>query len=408
MPFLTSNPPHQPPKVPVLPESAAGDAPQADVTETPESEIAALVDALTVKFEELTLIHQLTESMQLDRDAVEVCQALVDQMHQCVDADSITIDLDYDEESQFQATSIASDRSTSIDPSLMPALIDTLERTSEFEPVAVDNALAAENGTLYRVVGIAIIRGGSTLGRIYAVRQFEAAEFGTVEADLMKSSSMLLGVHLVNQRQFHQMQLMFEGTIHSLVSALDAKDAYTSGHSSRVADLAVELARRLEFDDDGLARIHMAGMLHDVGKIGVDDSVLRKPGRLTPEEFEEIKKHPVLGYEILKGIPSFREILPAVRHHHESMDGSGYPDGLVGDEIPRDAQVLAVADAFDAMTSDRPYREGMPIDRVVKIFAEGHNRQWAGDVVDVLLNAPEVMHTYSLKNDAVVAGEASK
>jgi putative nucleotidyltransferase with HDIG domain len=228
-----------------------------------------------------------------------------------------------------------------------------------------------------------------------ALRSIEGEEFGTVEADLMKSTAMILAVHLINQRQYDEMQQMFEGTIQSLVSALDAKDAYTCGHSTRVAELAVELAQRLEYCEDGVARIRMAGILHDIGKIGVDDSVLRKPGKLTDEEFEQIKQHPVLGYEILRGIRPFRKILPAVRHHHESWDGSGYPDGLAGEAIPRDAQVLAVADAFDAMTSDRPYRNGMPIEKVMGIFEGGRGTQWAADVVDVLLSCPDVMQAYT-------------
>ena len=135
--------------------------------------------------------------------------------------------------------------------------------------------------------------------------------------------------------------------------------------------------------------------------------MLRKPGRLTDEEFDQIKQHPVLGYEILKGIRQFRKILPSVRHHHESWDGSGYPDGLAGDEIPRDAQIMAVADAFDAMTSDRPYRSGMPLEKVISIFEGGRGSQWAADVVDVLLSMPEVMERYA-KREADVASEDTK
>jgi len=137
--------------------------------------------------------------------------------------------------------------------------------------------------------------------------------------------------------------------------------------------------------------LQLAGILHDIGKIGIDDSVLKKPGALTDEEFDQIKRHPVLGYEILKGIRPFRHILPAVRHHHESWDGRGYPDGLSGDNIPRAAQILAVADSFDAMVSDRPYRRGMPLDKVRKIFREGRGKQWASDVVDALLSNEELM-----------------
>jgi len=139
------------------------------------------------------------------------------------------------------------------------------------------------------------------------------------------------------------------------------------------------------YAEESLQRIRMAGMLHDIGKIGIEDSVLRKPGKLTDDEFEQIKLHPVRGFEILKGIRPFRNILPAVRQHHEWWDGHGYPDGLKGEAIPRDAPVLAVADAFDAMTCNRPYRKGMPIERVPRILAEGRGTRWASDVVDELL-----------------------
>jgi putative nucleotidyltransferase with HDIG domain len=187
------------------------------------------------------------------------------------------------------------------------------------------------------------------------------------------------------------MQSMLEGMVRSLASALDAKDTYTCGHSSRVADLAVALSRRLGMSQHDSDSLQLAGILHDIGKIGIDDSVLKKPGALTDEEFDQIKQHPVLGYEILKGIRPFRHILPAVRHHHESWDGRGYPDGLAGDNSPRAAQILAVADSFDAMVSDRPYRKGMPLEKVRKIFLEGRGRQWASDVVDALLSNEELM-----------------
>ena len=426
-------------------------------------EATMLAEALATKFEELSLIHQLTESLELHADAAESCQPLVDQIHDCIAASIVAIELEHDEETDFGGVRVCSrqsskchnrcvdeimrlaghwldgcdDRSRPLivnpdfragDPASIRAdvltpieafgemLSDTKSRASEdahaegddgSTPVQSIEESFADPQSL-RFVVVSIERQGKLLGRFVAVRSIDAPEFGTVEADLMKSTSMLLGVHLMNQRQFHQMQQMFDGMIQSLVSALDAKDAYTCGHSSRVADVAVELARRLGFDEDGIRRIRMAGMLHDVGKIGVEDSVLRKPGKLTAEEFEQIKQHPVLGYEILKGIRQFRNILPAVRHHHESIDGSGYPDGLAGDAIPRDAQVLAVADAFDAMTSDRPYRAGMPLQRVIDVFQKGRDQQWAADVVDTLLGSPEVMYAYSLKEQPLKGKKADK
>ena len=126
----------------------------------------------------------------------------------------------------------------------------------------------------------------------------------------------------------------------------------------------------------------MAGLLHDIGKIGVNDSVLRKPGALTDDEFAQIKMHPELGFNILKGIKQLSDILPAVLHHHENWDGTGYPHKLAGEDIPEIARVMAVADAYDAMTSDRPYRKGMSIEKVEQIFRKGSGQQWDARVID--------------------------
>lgn len=361
-----------------------------------DSEVEKLAEALTVKFEELTLIHQLSERLTLSEDSDVICEALLAELGPCIRADTLAIQLIADEDSESEAAVFQVGRPQSHDwmQEIAERAAARLDRGPSATGIAIDNNPDRQAAQV-RTVVVPIERQEIFLGHMIATRTLDCPEFGTVEADLMKSTSMMLGAHLINQRQYQQMQQMFEGTIQSLVSALDAKDAYTCGHSSRVAELAVELAQRLNFEDEHIATIRMAGILHDIGKIGVEDSVLRKPGRLTDREFEQIKQHPVLGYEILQGIRPFRKILPAVRHHHESWDGTGYPDGLSGESIPRDAQVLAVADAFDAMTSDRPYRRGMPLEKVIEIFREGRGRQWAADVVDALLSSPDLMREYA-------------
>ena len=359
-----------------------------------EDEVDRLAQALSLKFEELTLINQLNEQLSLGEDSRDIYQSLLEQLEICTQSATIAIDLHPDEE--YECPGIFLSAGQPCDPRWLRAVAADAVKSSEGlgqvaqdgEPIAVMNSPTPESAASVRSVVVPIHRGSKSLGQMIAVRPLSAEEFGTVEADLMASTSTILAAHLINQRQYHEMQQMFEETIHSLVSALDAKDTYTFGHSSRVAELAVQLAERLGYNKDGLNRMQMAGLLHDIGKIGVEDSVLRKPGRLTDEEFEKIKVHPVLGFEMLQGIRPFRDILPAVRHHHEAWDGTGYPDGLSGDGIPRDAQILAVADAFDAMTSDRPYRNGMPLDLVVEIFKQGRGTQWAADVVDMLLSSP--------------------
>jgi putative two-component system response regulator len=151
----------------------------------------------------------------------------------------------------------------------------------------------------------------------------------------------------------------------SLAVALEARDPYTRSHSRNVAHFSAKLAQRMNLSDAEVDEIHLAGQLHDIGKIGIRDEVLLKPGALTREEFTEIKKHPALSVEILRPFRHMDNIRSAIRHHHERMNGTGYPDGIKGDEIPLSARIMAVVDAYDAMTSDRPYRPARSLEDTV-------------------------------------------
>jgi diguanylate cyclase (GGDEF)-like protein len=150
-------------------------------------------------------------------------------------------------------------------------------------------------------------------------------------------------------------------TIEALAAAVDAKDPGTHGHSQRVSAYAAAIAQALQLPTSAIARIRLAGLVHDVGKISIPEAILTKAGPLTPEEGALVRQHPEIGEQLLAAVPFLREILPAVRHHHERWDGRGYPDGLVGAAIPRDAAILAVADAFDVLTSSRTYRPALPL-----------------------------------------------
>jgi GAF domain-containing protein len=157
-----------------------------------------------------------------------------------------------------------------------------------------------------------------------------------------------------------QQQDQFLQTLLALARTVDARDRYTGGHTRRVTDYALCLAEGLRLPAEEVRHIRLGTPLHDIGKIGIPDAILRKPDRLTPDEFEQMQQHPVKGVAILESLPSLRPVLPIVRSHHERWDGRGYPDGLAGTQIAREARVVAVADVFDALTSDRPYRRGLP------------------------------------------------
>ena len=173
--------------------------------------------------------------------------------------------------------------------------------------------------------------------------------------------------------------------VQTLAEAIDAKDTYTNGHSGRVAEYAREIARRYGYSKKHQDDIYMMGLLHDVGKIGVPNAVINKPGRLTDEEFDLIKKHPVLGDRILKKIREMPKLSIGARWHHERYDGSGYPDGLAGQEILEEARIIAVADAYDAMTSRRSYRDVLPQEKVRREIEAGKGAQFDPVFADIML-----------------------
>ena len=179
----------------------------------------------------------------------------------------------------------------------------------------------------------------------------------------------------------------FYGILRSLVNALEAKDPYTGKHSERVTQFAVELAKEMAISETHIEMLNTVGYLHDIGKIGMPDEILNKPGTLTREEYEIVKRHPVLGESIVKDLGLGAEERAIIRHHHERWDGKGYPDGLAGDNIPLLARIVAVADAFDAMTSKRAYRHSLPLAKAVAEIVNNRNKQFDPDVVDAFLSS---------------------
>ncbi|WP_412850197.1 HD-GYP domain-containing protein [Brevibacillus invocatus] len=190
----------------------------------------------------------------------------------------------------------------------------------------------------------------------------------------------------------------------TMAASIDARDHYTSGHSQRVAHWGREIAKQIGMSPEKVEEVYFGGILHDIGKIGIEDEILNKKGKLTPEEYDKIKQHTVIGYEIIKQAGMFHELLPAIRSHHERIDGKGYPDGLVGNEIPLIARILAISDAFDAMVADRPYRKGLPVEEALQEIRRGAGTQFdeelASYFIHVINKLPrEELETIIRQND---------
>jgi hypothetical protein len=366
---------------------------------------------ITADFEELTWLRMLTAHFELcdvRNDLAGVAQRTLPSLRQLIDADSLVL---------FGANAIDEDCPTDIAPGKL-LFSDGVCPASEGElrqfidqrrhklrgNTFVFNCAEPDDLGIQNCIIVRLNSGQTHVGWLCAFNKRGAAsrtanadpgcraEFGTFEAGLMSAAAVMYSTHGRNIELFQEKESLLVGVIRALINAIDAKDKYTFGHSDRVASISLCLGRQLGLSEGECEQIYMTGLLHDIGKIGVPDRVLGKPDKLTDEEFALIKLHPEIGVEILKDLRPLNYVLPGVLHHHESVDGSGYPHALAGDDIPLHGRILAVADAYDAMTSDRPYRKGMPPERAEGILRANAGKQWDARIVDAFFTAVDKIH----------------
>lgn len=208
-----------------------------------------------------------------------------------------------------------------------------------------------------------------------------------LEKRRLELQNVYYGKHLERmvEEQAKKIRVSFISAITALAYALEAKDKYTSGHSQRVSELSVAIASELGMSSNEVEKIRLAGLTHDIGKIGIRESILNKPGRLTEAEYQHIKSHPLRGEHILTPVAEDVDILAIVRHHHERYDGKSYPDGIGGEQIPIGARILAVSDSYDAMTSERPYRKALSANTACCEIEKGKGSQFDPLIADCFL-----------------------
>ena len=236
-----------------------------------------------------------------------------------------------------------------------PLLIEDVSRDDRFSK-RVDEILGQKTESL---ICVPLKVKERTIGVMEVINKKGDRTFTERDMVLFKPLSAQAAVAIERARLYEDLEDMYISTVKSLAAAIDAKDPYTRGHSERVTRFSLLIAKELGLDEKIQKDVQLCGLLHDVGKIGVPISVLRKKDKLTDEDWKLIRRHPVLGAEIVSPIRQLEELIPNIRHHHERYDGKGYPDNLKGDEIPLISRILAVADTFDALTSERPYRNGL-------------------------------------------------
>ena len=383
-----------------------------------EREVEGVSDNLACTYEEISLLHTISNNLRISSTDQELGSLALEGLEEAVSAEGVAIywlpGVDDADDSVAHDVRTEPELLTAgtfpLDVERFGALLEHLDLNAFASPLVANHPITGQADWPFDEVRqlIVVPLGSGGKGRVYgwlsAVNHANALEFGTIEARLLASVGAILGIHSSNLDLYRQQADYLTSVVRALTSAIDAKDPYTCGHSDRVARVAVCLAQEIGVSPEEVDLIYMGGLLHDVGKIGISDSVLRKPGRLSDAEFEHIKLHPGLGHKILADLKQLRDVLPSVLHHHEQWDGRGYPGKLKGEEIPLLARIVSVADAFDAMTSDRPYRKGMDPARVDEIFRRGAGTQWDADIIDAFFRVRDRMYAISHKeqDDAAV------
>ncbi len=236
---------------------------------------------------------------------------------------------------------------------------------------------------------VPMVRQGKAIGAIEAVNKRSGQPFTTADLELLRNIADSAALAIENARLYAELAVSYDSTLDALAAALDLRDRETEGHSRRVVEYTARLARQIGMSESAIGDLCRGALLHDVGKIGVPDGILHKPGALTPEERRVIEKHPQAGYEMLLDIPYLKEEIQIVLSHQESWNGAGYPFGLRGTEIPLGARLFAIADTYDALTSDRPYRRGGTYEQAVLVIGAEAGRQFDPEAVAAFLTIPQ-------------------
>ena len=330
-----------------------------------EQDLNSLSEQLANTYEELSLIYQISSGMRVNRRSSDFFKQTCQDVLEVMNVGAMGVVLQGDAAARpdpilYGPLVIPAPLLQRLSTQLLPLL---RERKSPLlvNQLSADKTFSWLAGDAKQLLAVPLQRQEQVLGGLFVLDK-KSGEFDSVDTKLLNSIANESAIYLENSMLFADVHGLMMGLLHSLTSAVDAKDAYTCGHSERVALLSRHLAIESFLPDTEVEQIYMAGLLHDVGKIGVPESVLQKTGKLTPEEFEQMKKHPEIGARILADVKQVKALIPGVLHHHERYDGKGYPAGLAGNDIPLMGRIICLADCFDAMTSNRTYRRALPLE----------------------------------------------
>lgn len=374
-----------------------------------EKQIEKVSSELAQTYEELVLLHRLSTNMKVTEADSNFLQMACDSLTEIVFVEGIAILLEKTIDGAQQWVIAAGSGLIDMDEQtaviLQCRLAEEISKGKEaLLDSEVDSAFKYDwPGRVKNIIAVPLFGkekaephfAGTTqndnriMGLMVAINRIGKQDFDSTDIKLFNSVAGGCAVFIENGRLFKDLKELFIGSLKALTSSIDAKDKYTHGHSERVAYISRWIAERIcdkePLEEEQIHRIYLAGLLHDIGKIGIDESVLRKTGKLTDREFACIKKHPSIGAGILREIKQMRDIVPGVLSHHERSDGRGYPDGLTGEQIPLIGKIVQLADSFDAMTSKRTYRDAMSVEKALEEIEKGLGTQFDEEIGRVFL-----------------------
>ena len=374
-------------------------------------QIEMVSSELSQMYEELVLLHKLSANMKVTESDCNYLQMACDSLTDIVSVEGIAILVEKDIDDHKELVIAAGAGLIDIDWHMAAIIHDRLERElAKGKEALLDSEVDAPfkyhwPDNIKNVIAVPLIgkektpigpsgltaKGHNIIGIMVAINRVGRADFDSVDAKLFNSVANGCAVFIENGRLFNDLKELFVGSLKALTSSIDAKDPYTRGHSERVAFVSKWIAEQLAaadgLDQEQIHKIYLAGLLHDIGKIGVDEVVLRKKGKLNDDEFGCIKEHPAIGAGILGGIKQMKDIVPGVLSHHERPDGKGYPNGLKGEQIPLVARIISLADSFDAMTSKRTYRDALTLAQALEEIKKGLGAQFDEKVGKLFLDS---------------------
>ncbi len=364
-----------------------------------EEHIERLGSELAQTYEELVLLYKMSTNMKLTETDCNFLQIACDSLKDLVSLEGIVILLEKGADHEKRLIVAAGTGLIEIDERMAAILHSRLtEELNMGRDALLDSAVDGPlryhwPSQIKSIIAVPLYGNESTTlvegahdsldkmtGIMVAINRIGKPDFDTIDVKLFISVANQCAIFIENGRLFKDLKQLFIGSLRALTNSIDAKDKYTRGHSERVAFISRWITERYAennpIEDEYIQRVYLAGLLHDIGKIGIDERVLRKEGKLTEEEMNQIKAHPSIGANILADIKQMRDIIPGILYHHERIDGKGYPHGLLGNQIPLIGKIVMIADSFDAMTSKRTYREAMSIEQAIDEIEKGLGTQF--------------------------------